>query len=214
MPGARAPEDERRAAILRAAAKVAARERLTGFTVQQAAAEAGVSKGLVFFYFESKDALLVALLEWLLERTIVAELNEECRRMESPAERLLGVIRHDIVRLPAQRERVELFFDYWVMGTRHPEIQRMIRAALDRYRDALLPLAAEVIEDEPERFAGMSAEGLAGVAASFIEGCALQVVMDPERFSVEESLRTLRALVVPAERRAGMASVHNGSIDP
>jgi TetR/AcrR family transcriptional regulator, transcriptional repressor of bet genes len=195
MPGPRAPEDERRAAILRAAARVAARERLTGFTVQQVAEQAGVSKGLVFFYFENKDRLLVELLDWLLERTIVAQMDEETQRLPSAAERLLDVIRKDIERLPAQRERVELFFDYWVIGTRHPEIKQMIRGALDRYRDALLPLSAEVVEAEPERYAGLSAEGLAGVAASFIEGCALQVVMDPERFSVDECIRMLHALV-------------------
>lgn len=48
---------------------------------------------------------------------------------------------------------------------------------------------------EPARFATAGAEGLAGVAAGFIEGCALQVVMDPERFDVDRSMATLAALV-------------------
>jgi TetR/AcrR family transcriptional regulator, transcriptional repressor of bet genes len=105
------------------------------------------------------------------------------------------VLRHDIERLPAARERVELFFDYWVMGTRHPEIQRMIRDALTRYRDALRPFAEEVAAADPERYRQVGAEGLAAVAASFIEGCALQVVMDPEGFDVARYLETVRALV-------------------
>src|SRR5687767_11445787 len=70
MPGRKEPEDKRRDAILRAAYTVAARERLGGVTARAVAAEAGVSSGLVFFYFESIDNLLVALLDWLLERTI------------------------------------------------------------------------------------------------------------------------------------------------
>jgi TetR/AcrR family transcriptional regulator, transcriptional repressor of bet genes len=195
MPGHRAPEDQRREAILRAAARVARKERLTGCTVERVAREAGISKGLVFFYFENKDTLLVALLEWLLERTIVAEPSGAFPPDASAHQRFMMVLRHDIERLPAQRERVELFFDYWVLGTRHPEVQRMIRAALTRYRDALRPYADEVVQADPERFRSTGADGLAAVAASFIEGCALQVVMDPERFDVEEYLATLHALV-------------------
>ena len=196
MPGRKVPEDERRGAILRAAFRVAARERLTGLTVQQVAAEAGVSKGLVFFHFESRDALLVALLGWLLERTVVARPGGDALRLPTPQERLMAVLRGDIERLPAQRDRVELFFDYWVMGTRHPQVQRMIREALDRYRDAFRPLAQAVIDADPARYRSVTAGGLAAVAAGFIEGGALQVVMDPERFRVEEYLETLEAVVL------------------
>ncbi|HEU0053758.1 MAG TPA: TetR family transcriptional regulator [Longimicrobium sp.] len=194
MPGRKVPEVQRRQEILKAAYRVAARERLTGLTAQAVAAEAGVSKGLVFFHFGSRDALLVALLEWLLAITLVGPEIPDALRGRTPAERMLSAIRRDVEALPRQRERVELFFDFWVMGTRHPEVQRTIRAALDRYRDAFRPLAGAIVEAEPERFGGTSAEGLAGVAAGFIEGCALQVVMDPG-FDVEVSMRTLVALV-------------------
>jgi AcrR family transcriptional regulator len=210
MPGTKAPEDERREAILRAAFRVAARERLTGLTAQHVAREAGVSKGLVFFHFGSRDGLLVELLDWLLEHTVVARADDEVRALPTPQERLLEVIRRDVEALPRQRERVELFFDYWVMGTRHPGVRDSIRAALDRYRDALRPLASEVVAADPERYAGITADGLAGVAAGFIEGCALQVVMDPERFSVARSLDTLRALVA---RPRGRAAEGEGTMD-
>lgn len=191
----KALEAERRDEILHAAYRVAARERLAGVTVRGVAAEAGVSSGLVLFYFASKDALLAALLDWLLVRTIVARVDAGVLGLPTPRERLLAVVGRDIQALPAQRERVELFFDFWVMGTRHPEIQKQIRAALDRYRDALRPLAQEVVDDEPERYRGVSADELAAVAAGFIEGCALQVVMDPGRFSVDGYVRTLAAVV-------------------
>ncbi len=203
MPGRREPEESRRGTILSAAYRVAARERLTGLTVRAVAAEAGVSSGLVLFYFASRDALLVSLLGWLLERTIVARALDEDLALPTPRQRLLAVVARDVQSLPAQRSRVELFFDFWVMGTRHPEVQRAIRGALDRYRDALRPLAAEVVAAEPERYAGVSPDGLAAVAAGFVEGCALQVVMDPERFAVEEYLRTLGAVVAEPSLAAG-----------
>jgi TetR/AcrR family transcriptional regulator, transcriptional repressor of bet genes len=196
MPGRRAPEEERREAILRAAFAVAARERLGAVTARAVAAEAGVSAGLVFFYFESVDKLLVELLDWLLANTLIAaDTPDRLAEVTDPGARMMLAIRRDVEWLPRQRERVELFFDYWVLGTRHPTIRRKIRRALNRYRDAFEPLARALVESDPERYAGMSAEGLASVAAGFVEGCALQVVMDPAEFDVERSMTTLAALV-------------------
>ena len=203
MPGRKVPEEQRRLEILKAAYRVAARERLTALTAQAVAAEAGVSKGLVFFHFGSRDALLVALLAWLLEITLVGPELTALLEGQTPAERMLSAIRRDVEWLPRQRERVELFFDFWVMGTRHPDVQRAIRAALDRYRDAFRPLAQAVVDAEPERYAHVGAEGLAGVAAGFIEGCAIQVVMDPDRFDVDSYMRTIAALVGGGGERIG-----------
>jgi AcrR family transcriptional regulator len=192
----RAPEEQRREEILRAAFVVAARERLTGVTARAVATEAGVSPGLVFFYFESIDNLLVVLLDWLLAHTVVAgEVAHLAERVADPAARMMRVIRFDVEQLPRQRRRVELFFDYWVLGTRHPTIRRTIRKALNRYRDSFRPLADAVVRAHPERYAGITAEGLAAVAASFVEGCALQIVMDPDQFDAERSMVTLAALV-------------------
>ena len=196
MPGRRAPEEERREAILGAAFAVAARERLGAVTARAVAAEAGVSAGLVFFYFESVDKLLVELLDWLLAHTLVAaNTPDRLSEVTDPGARIMLAIRRDVEWLPKQRESVELFFDYWVLGTRHPAIRRKIRRALNRYRDAFEPLARALVESDPERYSGMSAEGLASVAAGFVEGCALQVVMDPTEFDVERSMTTLAALV-------------------
>jgi TetR/AcrR family transcriptional regulator, transcriptional repressor of bet genes len=192
----RGSEDKRRSEILRAAYRVATRQRLAGVTARAVAEDAGVSSGLVFFYFDSVDRLQTELLDWLLARTVVAgDLAELTGAPGDPAARMMAVIRRDVECLPRQRDRVELFFDYWVLGTRHPDIRARIRGALDRYRDAFLPLARAVVESDPQRYAGVDAEGLASVAAGFVEGCAVQVVMDPAAFDVERSMATLTALV-------------------
>ena len=206
MPGRKAPEDQRRETILRAAFVVAARDRLGGVTVRAVAERARVSTGLVFFYFESKDSLLEALLAWLLEHTLVAgELPKVMATAGTPAERMLAVLRRDVERLPSQRARVELFFDYWVLGTRQPAIRRMIRAALDRYRDAFVPLARDIVAASPQFWGTVTPDALATVAASFVEGCALRVVLDPGAFDVDMYMATLATLVAsPARVAAGV----------
>lgn len=199
MPGKKEPEEERRDAILRAAYAVAARERLGGVTARAVAAEAGVSSGLVFFYFDSIDNLLVALLDWLLARTIAGGPGEEPAPASTSnadaAARLIGFVAGAVRRLPRHRERVELFFDYWVLGTRHPVIRRKIRRALAVYRESYVAGAQAVIGADPDRYAGTSAEGLADVIASFLYGCAMQLVTNPTQFDAVRTLAALESLV-------------------
>jgi AcrR family transcriptional regulator len=198
VPGRRAPEDERREEILRAAFAVAAREGLGGLTVREVAAKAGVSSGLVFFHFHSKDALLAALLEWLLARTFVAAELERSVATLDPVARLLAAVRRDLEGLRRAAPRVELFFDYWVRGTRDPAIRPTIRAALERYRAAFVPLAEAVVQAAPSRFPPGAAPGLATVVASVVEGGALRAVLDPHGFDVEQVLGAVAALLRPS----------------
>ena len=203
MPGPKVPEDQRREEVLAAAYRVAARDRLGGLTTRAVAKEAGVSNGLVFFHFVSREGLVLALLDRLLETTVLAP-DRAGMEEASPVLRLLRTIERDVEGLPANRNRVALLIDFWVMGTQHAEVQTRIRKALSDYREASLPLTSAAIESEPERYPGVTPESLAAVATGFIEGCALQVVMDPERFDVAAYLSTLRALVLHEAPSAGL----------
>ncbi|WP_412061695.1 TetR/AcrR family transcriptional regulator [Rubrivirga sp. IMCC45206] len=195
MPGPKAPEDQRRDELLAAAYRVAARDRLGGLTTRAVAKEAGVSNGLVFFHFGSREGLVLALLDRLLATTVLAP-DTSGTTAASPVLRLLYTIERDVEGLPGNRDRVALMIDFWVMGTQHPDVRLKIRKALDDYREAYVPLTAAAIASAPGRYPGVTPESLAAVATGFIEGCALQVVMDPDRFDVPAYLSTLRALVL------------------
>ncbi len=194
MPGHKAPEDARRESLLQAAFTVATRERLGGLTTRAVATEAGVSHGLVFFHFGRREDLLVALLDWLLATT----LHPRPGRLgpaSTAAERLYDALHRDLAGLPANRARVEMLFDFWVMGTRHPGVQSRIRAALDAYRDAYRPFAEAVVAADPERFGSVTPDGLAAAVTALVEGVALQVVMDPHGVDLHAVHAALRALV-------------------
>ena len=161
-----------------------------------------MSSGLVFFYFESIDKLLVALLDWMLERTMAIPAAEATASAESitsapgdAAARLITTVAVALRRLPRHRERVELFFDYWVLGTRHPVVRRKIRRALGGYRESYVAGAQAVIDADPDRYAGTSAEGMADVISSFLYGCSMQLVTNPTQFDADRTLAALDALV-------------------
>ncbi len=198
VPGEKLPEIERREAILEGAFRVAARDTLGGLSMREVAEEAGVSKGLVFFHFSDKDSLLLALLDWMLERGPRVEVPPELESAVDmhPARRLIELVGHQVGLLEDRRSRVELFLDFWVMGTGVPEIQQRIHAAFERYRQEFEPYTEAVVEALPDRFADGDSAGLAGVVVSFIEGCALQVTAEAERFSVDRYMAAVRGLVL------------------
>lgn len=198
MPGKRLPESQRRGAILEGAFRVATRDQLGGLSIRAVAEAAGVSKGLVFFHFKDKETLLLALLDWLLEQGPKLELPPDLDELKSahPARRLLRVLHHQVAGLPARRQRVELFLDFWVMGTGEPAMRERIRQAFQRYRGEFLPYTRPVVAALPERFDADADVGLAGTVVSFIQGCALQMLSDPVEFDVDRYMRAVEGLVL------------------
>ena len=91
MPGRHVAESVRRSQIIKAAYHVAAARGLGGLTVRRVATKAGVSTGLVLFHFETKDQLIIALLDWLLATTTVLHVSEGIAPISSLNVRLKGL---------------------------------------------------------------------------------------------------------------------------
>lgn len=187
MPGARASEDQRRSQILEATARVALFHGLEGATTRAVAKEAKLSPGLVLFHFVSKDGLLDALLDHLLEERGMPPVVPTSRGSAA----LEVLVRDEVFRLTADPRFVELFFEYWVRGARVPSIRRRIRAQLRRYRAAFEAVAGDVRE----------APVLAALAVSLVHGALVQVVADPSGIDVDRLVRRMSgALRAPASR--------------
>lgn len=203
MPGHKASEDARRRQIVRAAYEIASRSGLAGLTVRRVATRAGLSTGLVIFHFTTKERLVVALLDYVLETTTVLRVTDEIAAIPSPLDRLLALLKQEMNRLSSEPRRLRLFFDFWAKGLTQPAIRMKMQAELDRYRDALRPIAAEVLASERERFAGVTADGLAAVAVSVIKGCAVQSMIDPKNFDIDEFLAATNGLIGQLAPAAG-----------
>jgi TetR/AcrR family transcriptional repressor of bet genes len=203
MPGTKAPERARREQILAAAFVVAAREGLEGTTILLVAAAATLSPGSILFHFKSKRQLLLALLDWLLSTTTVLQVGEDIAGLTAPFDRLIALLRQEMHRLSREPLRIRLTFDYWSACIRDPEINTRMREEFARYRAAFRPLAAAVLRADPERFAGVTPDGLAAVAVSFIKGCAVQSMIDPEHFDIGQYLAAAEGLMAQFDAPAG-----------
>ena len=195
MPGQRAAEDSRRAQILRAGYLVASRVGLDRLTVRLVATKARLSSGLVHFYFKTKERLLSALLSDVLQDTTVPHVRQDIARIKSPLARLWSLLRREMVALTSDPRRTRLLLEYCVKGFRDPLIRTKMRAEFRRHRETFQPAAEAVLAAEPERFPHVSVEGLAAVAVGIIEGGAVQSVMDPGTFDVDEYLTAAKGLL-------------------
>lgn len=197
MPGKKASEEVRREQIIQAAFRVAACEGLEQLTMHLVAAEAGLSKGLLFFHFKSKEALLLALLDWLLDT--IFETWQVPENLP-PVERLLAWLRLDLQDLAQEKQEdaLHLFFSYRAIAAHDPIIDERIQGALERSRQTLLPIVQAVIESEPRRFCQVAPEELASVVLAITQGSAIQSLFSNHSVDVERTLSVVRALLLPS----------------
>jgi TetR/AcrR family transcriptional regulator, transcriptional repressor of bet genes len=204
----RIPEEARREQILRAAFDVACREGIGGLTVRAVATEAGVSHALVLFHFGRKERLVHDLLDWVLDTTAVLHISEDIARFPHARDRLNALLEQEMTRQSHQPEYTRLFLEYWALGARHEEIRTRIGAELAGYREAFRTIMEELLEADPLRLPGVTAEGMAAVAVSWIQGCAVQALVAPGQFDTDGYLAALRGMMA---RPSGEAGQHAGT---
>jgi len=179
MPGSRASEDVRRQQIVDAAFELASKGGLTAITVRDVARKSEISTGLVLFHFDTKDRVVLALLDWVLASTISLSINESSVVIRDPLERLAAVLGHEIERVSREPKRNRLFFEFWNSGLSNRAIRLRMQRDLDAYREAFLPLIDAVLEGYPSRFRDTNAAALATAIVSLIKGCAFQSMIEP-----------------------------------
>jgi TetR/AcrR family transcriptional regulator, transcriptional repressor of bet genes len=199
----RMPEETRREQILEAAFRVTCRASISRLTVRAVAAEAGVSHALVLFHFGRKGRLVHELLDWVLNSTSVLHISEDIARFPHARDRLNALLEQEMSRQSHQPEYTRLFLEYWVLGAHHEEIRTRIGAELERYREAFREIMEELLEAEPLIFSGVTAEGMAAVAVSWIQGCAVQALVAPGQFDTDGYLAALRGLMARPSGEAG-----------
>lgn len=111
--------------------------------VRDVAARVGVSSGLVFYHFDTRENLLAAALEHAVNLDL-ARLRRALGRAGTPVERLQRVLRS--YGPTGSAPGWTLWIDAWSHALRHPPTRAMLRTLDDRWRETLV----EVIEDGVE----------------------------------------------------------------
>lgn len=160
-----------------------ARRGIAGSTFEHVAREAGVSRGLLHYYFGTKEALLVEVVRRDSEHRIT-RLDEPLAKA-GDADEILEVL---VVSLEDSIQNDPAFwvliFELFTAGRRNPEIQNEIGELFRRTREHV----AEIFRaKEREGALALSADAdpVVGALFAIADGLALQVLSDPERDHAE-----------------------------
>ena len=171
---ARGGQAARRAHILDAAEACFVRNGFHRATMQDLAREAAMSPGNFYRYFESKEALVVGLVERERERGI--QLVEEMGHSGDPRAALLDLIARYFVSIT--REAAVLRMEIWSEATRNPAISdltaRTEAETRDWFTETFSALATSP-DCDPDRLYGLVAPLMKGI----IVGRAILPDYDP-----------------------------------
>ena len=177
----------RREQIVRATVRCLAREGYSGLTMKKVSREAGVSQGILHYYFADKRAILVAALETVmadLDRRVAAALARSGR---DPRARLRAVVRACLTAAVEAREVWIVFVEFWG-EMMHDTSLRAVNAALYiRMRRLLGALVQQGIR--AGRYRRVDVIQAAAVILGLLDGVALQLTFDPKAFRVAEAAR-------------------------
>lgn len=132
---------DRRTAILDAACRVVARRGVRGLRVEELAQEAGVSLGLVYYYFRDRDGLLRNTLQFVNERA--TDYTERAAAAAANArEELELILLLELQDDPAVLENSTAWGELRASAVFETELQDQLRRTTEEWNRAV----AEVIE--------------------------------------------------------------------
>jgi AcrR family transcriptional regulator len=187
---------EKAARIVDAMRTSVAQRGVAGSTFDHVARQAGVSRGLLHYYFGTKEQLLAEVVRRDSDLRI-GELEERLAGARS-ADDFVALLRTSLERMLADDpEYVTLVFELFTLSRRNEDIAAAFAQLLRRARDHVAALL-DAKQREGVVHLHASAEAVADVLFALGDGLAIRMLAEPERDwepTVEAAVLSVRALL-------------------
>ncbi len=199
----RLDEAGRRTQIVHAAAKVLGRRGYGATSLKDVAREAQVAPGLLHYYFESKEELLLEVVT-VMERQMIAEWKDAIAGIEDPLERIVAGLDHAEARCAEQPEFYRLVLDLYTVSLSSPALRHRCAEVCSHVVDEIEVEVRRALGSLPA-YALVAPRDLAGAIADAIDGVALSsLVLEQPAAARFHALKVLLlSLVVTAFVTAG-----------
>jgi AcrR family transcriptional regulator len=176
----------RREQIVRATIRCLSRDGYTDLTMKRVAAEAGVSQGILHYYFRDKAAMLAAA-----ARRVTIDLDRrvaiETRGARNGRGRLRAVIRACLRAAVDNRDFWSVFIEFWGESFHDRRLAAVNRQAYARARRLIgAGLAQGVAAGE---FRRINVDEAAAVVLALLDGLSLQLTFDRGALTLPRAAR-------------------------
>jgi AcrR family transcriptional regulator len=164
----------------------AARERLAergyrDLSVDEICGAANLSKGSFYGYFESKQAMLLALLDEEMSR-LEESLAEISSRPAPKGETHLRQFARSVLRDAGDPGRVQLRADLWALATTDEVVRERLIEAVSRRRELLRDAVDRMLERDDLELPRELANAVASILLALGDGLVLHSALDPTAF--------------------------------
>jgi AcrR family transcriptional regulator len=171
--------EERKNQILEAATTTFARLGFQQTRMDDIAEQAGLSKGALYLYYKSKDAIIAALLKYFFTQELKhLQAVVAVERAEPVSEQLLALTGQLAEAMNWMARLMPIAFEFYAIAGRDKEVRQFLQDYFKTYRSELARLIQRGIERG--EFRAMDAEAIAITLAALYEGLALLYFVDPQ----------------------------------
>lgn len=184
---------ERKNQIIEAATTVFARLGFNQARMDDIVEESGLSKGTIYWYFNSKDEIISAILEKMMTREI-AHLDEAMMSNLSAKENLQIFAKYIVEDILMLKPLIPILFEFMALQTRNKSIQQTINKFYMTYMEVITPIIQQGIDRH--EFRPVNAESVAIAIGSIFEGTILLWSYAPEIVNIEEHTQSSINLLI------------------
>lgn len=186
---------ERKDQIVRATVECITKHGYHNFSMQDVARTAGVSKGIIHYYFLNKDDLMMSVLGKVagdIERVILSDMEsseDPQRKIEIYIEVVFDVVR-------STREYYQVNMDFWTQINQKDEVREVISKHYEKFRETASTVIREGISQG--KFKKVEPVAFSSFMIAVIDGLSLQFLFDPEGFEYEENTKQATEIILNA----------------
>jgi AcrR family transcriptional regulator len=181
--------EERKNQILEAAVAVFARLGCRAARMDDVASQAWLSKGALYLYYKSKDAIIAALLQHLFAQEFKQlQALVESESKEQVVEQLLILTRQLAAMMQWMGRLMPITFEFYAIAGRDKDVRQFLKEYFRDYRQLLTRLIERGIEQG--EFGDIDAEATAITLVALFEGLALLFFVDAEATQWAEQVET------------------------
>ena len=185
--------NQRRSQLIRAAYKVVGQKGYYDFTIRDIAREAGLSTGLVHYYFKNKEDLLLNLLKEM-NANLKHYLNKALTVLEDPRDKLLAFCDQAFDLLDKEKAYFYVLIDFWAQMNHNKRIRQANVKLFQSYRDEIAAILKEGAAKGLFIVADVKLTSV--IIISLIQGTIIQYVIDNGAFDYREYTERIKEQIL------------------